>query len=83
LQLNNKKTAKKSPKYCLKKGVLYILLKEGLINKPSKSKIAFVEKLKADLGVRSLTEEFRNFTFNIHHHRSDSWIDKMKKAISQ
>lgn len=53
-----------------------LLLKEGLIPAPSKTKQLFVEQFKTNLGVKNLTENFRNYNFNIHHHHSDGLPDK-------
>jgi len=60
-----------------------LLLKEGLIPQPAVAKQDFVQKFKTNLGVSDLTTEFRNFAFNIRHHRPDDLIAKMKKAIGQ
>lgn len=60
-----------------------LLLKEKLIESPAKAKIDFVEKFKGNLGITTLTENFRNYSFNIHHHRPDGLMAKMKKAIGQ
>lgn len=60
-----------------------LLLKENIIESPAEAKTAFVDKFKVNLGVSTLTEEFRNFVFNVHHHCPDGFIAKMKKAIGQ
>ena len=60
-----------------------LLLKEGLIPQPSVAKQSFVQKFKANLGVSDLAADFRNFAFNIRHHRPDGLMAKMKKAIGQ
>jgi len=48
-----------------------LLLKERIIDKPSPYKGKFVERLKENLGVKTLAENFRNYTFNIHFHYDD------------
>lgn len=48
-----------------------LLVREKIIEKQSKYKMEFITHLKNNLGVDNLTEDFRNFTFNIHHHRKD------------
>jgi hypothetical protein len=55
-----------------------LLIKEGLINKPSKAKSEFVKKLKENLGITDLTKEFRNYAFNVRHHRKDGLIGWLK-----
>lgn len=60
-----------------------LLLKEKIISAPSEVKKEFVEKFKENLGISTLTKDFRNYTFNIHHHYSDGLLSKMKKAINQ
>lgn len=52
-----------------------LLLKEKIINKPSKFKGRFIEKFKLNLGVNSLTSDFRNYAFNIHFHKDDEKND--------
>lgn len=60
-----------------------LLEKEGLHNQSSVAKLAFVKEFKAGLGTDDLTKDFRNFSFNIHHHHKDGFLAKMKKAIGQ
>ncbi len=60
-----------------------LLLKDGIISAPSSVKQEFVKKIKENLGVNILTKDFRNFAFNIHHHKTDGFLAKMKKAIGQ
>lgn len=60
-----------------------LLLKDKVIPAPSKAKGNFVKKFKDNLGVQALTENFRNYAFNIYHHRRDGFFAKMKKAIGQ
>ncbi len=48
-----------------------LLLKEKIINKSSLYKGKFVEQFKNNLGIKTLTEGFRNYAFNIHYHRSE------------
>jgi len=60
-----------------------LLLQEGLIPHPSFAKQEFVKNFKKNLGISSLTQDFRNFVFNIHHHKPDGFLAKMKKAIGQ
>ncbi|HNU89767.1 MAG TPA: DUF3800 domain-containing protein [bacterium] len=49
-----------------------LLLKEKIIDKPSLYKGKFIEKFKENLGVKTLTDSFRNYAFNIHYHYSDN-----------
>ncbi|MCD6528155.1 hypothetical protein J7K44_00720 [bacterium] len=49
-----------------------LLLKEKIIDKPSLYKGRFVEKFKENLGVKALTDSFRNYAFNIHYHHNDN-----------
>lgn len=55
-----------------------LLVKNKVIEKYSKSKLEFVNQLKKNLGVNTLTEDFRNYAFNIHHHKKDDKIEDMK-----
>ena len=55
-----------------------LLLKERILEKPSKYKGAFIEKLKNNLGVKTLTDDFRNYSFNIHFHKKDDTVDNQK-----
>ncbi|MFZ3054859.1 MAG: DUF3800 domain-containing protein [Minisyncoccales bacterium] len=48
-----------------------LLIKDGVIAGTSKAKRKFIDKFKEYLGVNSLTENFRNYNFNIHHHFKD------------
>lgn len=52
-----------------------LLLKEKVIDKPSPYKGNFIEKLKNNLGVDNLINDFRNYSFNIHFHKDDEKID--------
>ena len=58
-----------------------LLINTGVIPGVSVAKKQLINKFKEYLGVKSLTENFRNYNFNIHHHFKDS--DEMKKAIGQ
>lgn len=60
-----------------------LLLKEKIIDKPSKYKGKFIEKLKNNLGINTLTKDFRNYSFNIHYHKNDGLesSDKEKSKI--
>ncbi len=49
-----------------------LLLKETIIDKPSLYKGKFIEKFKENLGVKTLTDSFRNYAFNIHYHYGDN-----------
>lgn len=74
-----------------------LLLKDGVIKKASKNKGKFINRFKENLGVDTLTESFRNYSFNIRHHSDDEKINcdddsgsedsdssgKKKKAIDQ
>lgn len=60
-----------------------LLLKEGHIPNPADAKCKFVAEFKDNLGVDSLTSNFRNYAFNIHHHKKDGVLKKIKKAIGQ
>ena len=55
-----------------------LLLKERILEKPSKYKGAFIEQLKNNLGVKTLTDDFRNYSFNIHFHKKDDTVDNQK-----
>ena len=48
-----------------------LLLKEKIIDKPSLYKGKFIEKFKENLGVKMLTNNFRNYAFNIRYHYND------------
>ena len=48
-----------------------LLIKEKIIDKMSRFKGQFVERFRDNLGVKTLTENFRNYTFNIHYHADD------------
>lgn len=52
-----------------------LLLKENIIDKASEFKEKFISKLKSNLGIRSLTDDFRNYAFNMHFHKNDEIID--------
>lgn len=56
-----------------------LLLKKGIIKKPSKHKGAFIQKLKDNLGVKTLTADFRNYAFNIHFHCDDENINNKQE----
>lgn len=60
-----------------------LLSREGLHPIPSPSKLFFVNKFKENLGATTLAENFRNYSFNIHHHYPDGILAKIKKAIGQ
>ncbi|OGE80976.1 MAG: hypothetical protein A3E98_03065 [Candidatus Doudnabacteria bacterium RIFCSPHIGHO2_12_FULL_48_11] len=60
-----------------------LLINEKLIPLPSQAKMYFKEQFKRNLGVSTLTSNFRNYGFNIHHHKPDGFLAKMKKAIGQ
>ncbi len=60
-----------------------LLINDGVIPAPSAAKQEFVKKFKENLGIQTLTKDFRNFAFNIHHHKTDGFLAKMKKAIGQ
>jgi len=51
-----------------------LLLKETIISQPSKHKKQFIDSLKNNLGVSDLTNDFRNYNFNIHFHQKDEKI---------
>lgn len=55
-----------------------LLLKEKIIDLPSKYKGVFIETLKKNLGCSDLTKDFRNHNFNIHFHKDD---DKKMEEI--
>lgn len=54
-----------------------LLLKDKVIEKPSRYKKEFIDKLKSNLGVDKLTENFRNYDFNIHHHKKDEKMENI------
>lgn len=56
-----------------------LLLKEKIVEKPAKYKNKFIEKLKTNLGINSLTSDFRNYAFNIHFHRNYDIIGNNEK----
>lgn len=58
-----------------------LLINAGVISGSSIAKKQLINKFKEYLGVKTLTESFRNYNFNIHHHFKDD--DEMKKAIGQ
>ncbi len=60
-----------------------LLMAAKIIPSPSPTKVQFVDKIKQNLGVSTLTNPFRNYAFNIHFHKPDSLLAKMKKAIGQ
>lgn len=48
-----------------------LLLEEQIINQPSQYKWQFINALKNNLGLEKLTQDFRNYSFNIHFHKDD------------
>jgi hypothetical protein len=56
-----------------------LLLKEKIIEKPAKYKGEFINKLKTNLGIKSLTEDFRNYAFNIRFHKPDDVVNNNGK----
>ncbi len=48
-----------------------LLMTRGVISGSSVAKNKFIKKFKEYLGVSTLTESFRNYSFNIHHHIKD------------
>ncbi|MBU4480251.1 DUF3800 domain-containing protein [Patescibacteria group bacterium] len=52
-----------------------LLLKEKIITTASKNKGKLVDKFKENLGVDTLTNDFRNYAFNIRYHKDDEKIE--------
>jgi len=60
-----------------------LLLKEKILLSASQYKAAFIKRFKENLGVDNLTDDFRNYAFNIHFHQGDKMVNshKDKKEI--
>jgi len=55
-----------------------LLLKEKIISQSSQYKGQFINTLKKNLGLDGLTQDFRNYSFNIHFHKGDESIDDIR-----
>ncbi|TRZ78481.1 DUF3800 domain-containing protein [bacterium] len=57
-----------------------LLLKEKIIDQSSQYKAQFIKAFKNNLGVDNLTEDFRNYNFNIHFHNDDENDDNIRSG---